>query len=61
MTDWSKALEVFGSGIIGVYLVMVVLQLLTQVSIRIIDLVESRSRNEDAAEPPQSAGRNGNG
>ena len=49
MTDWSKVLEVFGSGIIGVFLVMFLLQLLTQLSTRIIDFVENM--NKDALVP----------
>jgi hypothetical protein len=52
MTDWSKVLEVFGSGIVGVYLVMILLQLLTQLSTRIIDLVENRNKTGDAAPQP---------
>ena len=47
MTDWSKVIEVFGSGIIGVFLVMVLLQLLTQLSTRIIDAVENRHKGEE--------------
>ncbi len=49
MTDWSKVLEVFGSGIIGVYLVMILLQLLTQLSTRIIDKVENVYKTGDGA------------
>ena len=53
MTDWSKVIEVFGSGIIGVYLVMILLQLLTQLSTRIIDRIESYgSSGEARVEPP---------
>ncbi len=53
-TDWSKVLEVFGSGIIGVFLVMFLLQILTQLSTRIIDAVESRGKSTDV-ENNQSA------
>jgi hypothetical protein len=52
MTDWSKVLEVFGSGIVGVYLVMILLQLLTQLSTRIIDLVEKGNKTGAAAPKP---------
>jgi hypothetical protein len=52
MTDWSKVLEVFGSGIVGVYLVMILLQLLTQLSTRIIDMVEKGNKSGDAAPQP---------
>ncbi len=52
MTDWSKVLEVFGSGIVGVYLVMILLQLLTQLSTRIIDMVENGKTSGDAAPQP---------
>ncbi|HEY5673345.1 MAG TPA: hypothetical protein VIR78_06565 [Malonomonas sp.] len=41
MTDWSKVFEVFSSGIIGVFLVMFLLQILTQLSTRVIDFVEN--------------------
>jgi hypothetical protein len=51
-TDWSKVIEVFGSGIIGVFLVMFLLQILTQLSTRIIDAVESRGRGTDAESGP---------
>lgn len=47
-TDWPKVLEVFGSGIIGVFLVMILLQLLTQLSTRFIDVVESWNKTEEA-------------
>ena len=46
-TDWSKVFEVFGSGIIGVFLVMFLLQILTQLSTRVIDAVESRGKSTD--------------
>ncbi len=51
-TDWSKVLEVFGSGIIGVFLVMLIVQFLTQLSTRIIDAIENRSVVKD--EKPNS-------
>ena len=51
-TDWPKVLEVFGSGIIGVFLVMILLQILTQLTTRIVDVVENLSKGEEAdAEP----------
>jgi hypothetical protein len=46
-SDWSKVLEVFGSGIIGVFLVMIIVQVLTQLSTRIIDAVENWNAVED--------------
>ncbi|RLB68042.1 MAG: oxaloacetate decarboxylase subunit gamma [Deltaproteobacteria bacterium] len=52
-TDWPKVLEVFGSGIIGVFLVMILLQLLTQLSTRVIDAIENRNKAE--AEPKPKA------
>lgn len=51
-TDWDKVIEVFGSGIIGVFLVMFLLQILTQLSTRVIDAVEARS---DGGEPDKAA------
>ncbi len=52
-TDWPKVLEVFGSGIIGVFLVMILLQLLTQLSTRVIDVVENRNKGEEAEAEPK--------
>ncbi len=46
-TDWSKVFEVFSSGIVGVFLVMLLLQILTQLSTRIIDVVENRGNSVD--------------
>lgn len=45
-TDWSKVLEVFGSGIIGVFVVMFLLMLLTQLSTKVIDLIEGWKKTE---------------
>ncbi|MDH3869711.1 MAG: hypothetical protein OEU57_00065 [Desulfuromonadales bacterium] len=50
-TDWSKVIEVFSSGIIGVFLVMFLLQVLTQLSTRVIDAVENRCKGADADQP----------
>jgi hypothetical protein len=51
-TDWPKVLEVFGSGIIGVFLVMILLQILTQLSTRVIDVVENLNKGDEGdAEP----------
>jgi hypothetical protein len=47
-TDWSKVMEVFGSGIIGVFLVMILLQILTQLSTRVIDAVEKWHRGDES-------------
>ncbi len=52
-TDWSKVFEVFGSGIIGVFLVMILLQLLTQLSTRIIDTIENWNKGEEAEATPK--------
>ena len=59
-TDWPKVFEVFGSGIIGVFLVMFLLQLLTQLSTRVIDVVENwhkgeSSDSESGPKPPAVA------
>jgi hypothetical protein len=48
-TDWSKVFEVFGSGIVGVFLVMFLLQVLTQLSTRVIDLVENQGKGKELA------------
>lgn len=50
-TDWPKVMEVFGSGIIGVFLVMILLQVLTQLSTKVIDVVENWNKDEAEAEP----------
>ena len=57
MTDWAKVFEVFGSGIVGVFLVMFLLQILTQLSTRVIDLVENSGKKEsdESTSPPQGA------
>jgi len=49
-TNWSKVMEVFTSGILGVFLVMVLLQILTQINTRVIDLIERWHKTEDAGE-----------
>lgn len=54
MTDWSKVFEVFGSGIIGVFLVMFLLQILTQLSTKIINTVENWNKSEDLAVEPRA-------
>lgn len=46
-TNWSKVFEVFGSGIIGVFLVMILLQILTQLSTKIIDIIENWNKSEE--------------
>jgi len=55
--DWSKVFEVFGSGVIGVFTVMFLLMLLTQLSTKIIDLIENGTKAAEPAEAakPQSA------
>ena len=52
-TDWSKVLEVFGSGIIGVFLVMFLLMVLTHLSTRVIDIIENWKKGEDAESEPE--------
>lgn len=56
-TDWSKVLEVFGSGIIGVFLVMFLLQFLTQLSTRIIDFVENMNKDALVAAPQEAVSK----
>jgi hypothetical protein len=51
MIDWAKAIEVFTSGILGVYLVMLLLMVLTQLSTRIIDLMEKSWDKSSDPEP----------
>jgi Na+-transporting methylmalonyl-CoA/oxaloacetate decarboxylase gamma subunit len=44
--DWPKVLEVFGSGIVGVFVVMFLLMVLTQLSTKIIDKIENWQKAE---------------
>lgn len=53
-TDWPKVMEVFGSGIIGVFLVMLLLQLLTQLSTKIIDVVENWNQSDETESKPKA-------
>lgn len=53
-TDWFKVLEVFGSGIVGVFLVMLLVQLLTQLSTKIIDAFENWNAAGDIQPEPKS-------
>jgi len=53
-TDWSKVLEVFGSGILGVFMVMLVLMILTQLSTMIIDRIENWKKAEPSEAEPKS-------
>ena len=50
-TDWSSVFEVFLSGITGVFVVMILLQVMTQLSTKIIDMIENW--NQDEAPQPQ--------
>ena len=53
-TDWSKVMEVFATGIIGVFMVMILLQILTQLSTRVIDLVENLGKGEGSSPEPKT-------
>lgn len=53
-SDWSKVLEVFGSGIMGVFLVMFIVQILTQLSTKIIDVFEKWNAVENIKLEPKS-------
>ena len=52
--DWPKVLEVFSTGIIGVFVVMILLQIQTQISTRIIDYIESRKDDTDNEAEPKN-------
>ncbi len=54
-TNWSKVLEVFGSGILGVFVAMLVLMVLTQLSTMIIDRIENWNKGEASDAEPQVA------
>jgi hypothetical protein len=53
-TNWSKVFEVFGSGIVGVFLVMFLLQVLTQLSTRVIDVVENLGKGKESTPGPKT-------
>ena len=40
MTDWPKVMQVFGSGIIGVYLIMFLLMILVQLADKLVEYFE---------------------
>jgi hypothetical protein len=47
-------MEVFATGIIGVFVVMILLQILTQLSTRVIDVVENLDKGEGSSPEPKS-------
>lgn len=57
MTDWSKVMEVFVSGVLGVYLIMGLLMVLTQLGLKITEYIENwlkRDAPEPQPEPKQA-------
>jgi Na+-transporting methylmalonyl-CoA/oxaloacetate decarboxylase gamma subunit len=52
-TDWPKVIEVFGSGIIGVFVVMIFLMILTQLSTKIIEMIENWNKAEEQEPEPE--------
>ena len=57
MTDWSKVMEVFVSGVLGVFLIMGILMVLTQIGIKLTELFENWQRKpvpEPQPEPKQA-------
>lgn len=48
--DWPKVFEVFGSGIFGVYLVMILLMVLTQLSNRLIERFEQTRKSAESSD-----------
>lgn len=55
--DWSKAMQVFVSGVVGVYLIMGLLMVLTQLGMKAIDYLENWKKKpaEKGAEPVVSS------
>ena len=51
MTDWGKVMEVFGSGVIGVYLIMGLLMVLTMIGMRVVEYIESWHKGRSAEQP----------
>ena len=56
MNIWSKALEVFFTGIVGVYLVMLLLQILTQLGTAAIDRFEAWNKGTAPADSTAAKG-----
>lgn len=57
MTDWNKVMEVFVSGILGVYIIMGLLMVLTQFGLKLIEIIENwhkRPALEPQPEPKQA-------
>ena len=46
-------MEVFGSGVIGVFLIMTLLMVLTQVGMKVVELIESWQKSRTAPEQPK--------
>ncbi len=51
MTDWSKVMEVFGSGIIGVYLIMTILMVATMIGLRVVEYIECWGKKPETEQP----------
>jgi hypothetical protein len=51
MTDWSKAVEVFVSGVLGVYLIMGLLLVVTKLGLKVTAIIEGWASKP--ASPPQ--------
>ncbi len=58
--DWTSVIEIFGSGIIGVFLVMILLQIQTQLSTRLINFIETRKEEKTESDPKPKNPANNN-
>ena len=52
VTDWNKVFEVFGSGVIGVYLIMTILMVLTQLGMKAVEYIENWHKGEEPNQKP---------
>jgi len=48
--DWPKVIEVFSSGIIGVFVVMIIVQMMTILTTKIVDYVERPNPDSPATD-----------
>ena len=53
MTDWSKVMEVFVSGILGVYLIMVLLMIVTKLGLMFTGSIENWAKKPAPQSQPE--------
>lgn len=48
--DWPKVMEVFSTGIVGVFVVMIIVQIMTILTTKVVDYVERPNPDIPSAE-----------